>query len=255
MSGSGSVDDASARKWQEIEERRQREQQNYSRSQKATGSEATNPKCFMDVSMGQNPLGRIYFELFGDTVPLTVENFRSLITGECGFDAETAIRLDLIDCCFHRVVPSSQKNGGYIVGGDIVHGTGTGGLSIFGQPFIDESFRLRHNQPGLLSMVSRGPNMNTSQFCITTVKCPFLDYRQVVFGRVTDGLSIVEKIELAPVDRNCVPREKVRITFCGQQNKTQPNRPPLEPSPVSPYALQPRRGGPPPDPEQAAPAL
>eukprot|EP01065_Artemidia_motanka_P020170 TRINITY_DN24155_c0_g1_i1.p1 TRINITY_DN24155_c0_g1~~TRINITY_DN24155_c0_g1_i1.p1 ORF type:complete len:294 (+),score=108.18 TRINITY_DN24155_c0_g1_i1:52-882(+) len=243
IAGEADDDTAQRQKWQDIQERRSREQQNYSRSQKATAADAANPRCFLDVSMGSTPLGRIYVELFADATPLTAENFRALCTGECGFDEATGVRLDLVDAVFHRVMPSSRKGGGFVVAGDLVHGTGAGGASTFGQPFVDESFRLRHSQPGLLSMVSRGPNCNTSQFCITTTKCPHLDYRQVVFGRVTDGLSVVEKIEHSAIDRNCVPKEVIRITFSGQQNKTAPYRPPMEQSRVS-AALQPRKARP-----------
>eukprot|EP00756_Hemistasia_phaeocysticola_P058460 Hpha_TRINITY_DN35092_c0_g1::TRINITY_DN35092_c0_g1_i1::g.82632::m.82632 len=236
------ADEAERQRRQEIQERRLREQQNYARSQKATSGGEVNPRCFLDISMGSTPLGRIHVELFAETTPLTAENFRALCTGECGVD-DAGVRLDLVDNVFHRVLPASRKHGGYVVAGDLVHRTGAGGASTFGKPFVDESFRMRHSQQGLLSSVSRGPNSNTSQFCITTARCPFLDFKQVVFGRVTDGLNVVEKIEHCTCDRNCVPKEPVRITFCGQLNRTAPFRPPMEPSPVSTCALQPKREG------------
>eukprot|EP01063_Lacrimia_lanifica_P020670 TRINITY_DN27975_c0_g1_i1.p1 TRINITY_DN27975_c0_g1~~TRINITY_DN27975_c0_g1_i1.p1 ORF type:complete len:268 (+),score=102.05 TRINITY_DN27975_c0_g1_i1:45-848(+) len=209
------------KKWTDIAERRLREQQNYARSQKSSGSEMANPKCYLDVSIEGIPIGRIYIELFSDTVPMTAENFRGLCTGEYGYSRER-VKLDLIDSVFHRVHTSSNRGGGYIIGGDIVDCVGSGGASIYGAPFPDESFKHRHTSPGLLSMASKGPNSNKSQFVITTAKCPHLDYKNVIFGKVTDGLAVVERMEQVDVERNCTPKQEIRITFCGQQNKTLP---------------------------------
>ena len=215
-------------KWADIAERRAREQQNYARSQKSSGTDAANPKCYLDISVGNVPIGRLYLELFSDVVPIAAENFRGLCTGEYGYfgdEDDNNIKLDLIDSSFHRIHPSTSKGGGYIIGGDITERVGTGGSSIWGIPFQDEGFKHRHSQPGLLSMSSVGPNRNKSQFCITTAKCPHLDYKQVIFGKVTDGLAVIERMEQVQVDRTCTPKEDVRITFCGQQNKTAPYSP------------------------------
>jgi hypothetical protein len=108
---------------------------------------------YFDLSHGVQPLGRIIFELFRDITPRTVENFRSLCTGERG---KIGLGMNANKLCykeseFHRIV-----KGFVIQGGDITNGDGTGGYSIYGKEFNDENFQLRHSHAGLLSMANRG---------------------------------------------------------------------------------------------------
>jgi peptidylprolyl isomerase len=145
---------------------------------------AENPKVAMDVTIGGEPAGTIEAELFADVVPKTAENFRVLCSGEQGEE------LSYAGSPFHRIIP-----GFMIQGGDFTNGNGTGGKSIYGEKFEDESFELKHTEAGLLSMANAGPNTNGSQFFITVAPTPWLDGRHVVFGKVTSGMDVVEAME------------------------------------------------------------
>ncbi len=123
-------------------------------------------------------VGNIEIELFADKAPKTVENFVGLAQKEY-----------YNGVIFHRVIKDFM-----IQGGDPT-GTGRGGESYFGHPFEDEFHQdLKHTGPGILSMANAGPGTNGSQFFITLVPTPWLDGKHSIFGKVINGMDVVEEI-------------------------------------------------------------
>jgi len=100
-------------------------------------------------------------------------------------------------------------------GGDFTRGNGTGGESIYGNRFPDENFKLKHTEPGLLSMANAGPGTNGSQFFITTVPTPWLDGKHVVFGKVVEGMDVVAAVEKLGSSSGQVAREVI-VADCGE---------------------------------------
>jgi len=135
--------------------------------------------------------GAIGLELYPDDAPKTVENFVKL-AGDGFYEG----------VIFHRVIPDFM-----IQGGDPT-GTGMGGP---GYQFEDE-FNQHAVARGALAMANAGPNTNGSQFFIVTADAtPWLDGKHTVFGQVTSGMDVVDRISDVDRDANDRPRTPVTI--------------------------------------------
>jgi len=139
----------------------------------------------------QTSEGAIGLELFDEDAPKTVANFKKL-AGEGFYDG----------LIFHRVIKD------FMIQGGCPQGTGTGGP---GYEFEDEINQHKVAR-GALAMANAGPNTNGSQFfLVTTPEAPWLDGKHTVFGRVTDGMDVVDKIEGTPTGHNDRPVDDQRI--------------------------------------------
>ena len=119
--------------------------------------------------------GDIVIELFAYKAPTTVNNF-VFLARDAFYDGVT----------LHRVIKGFMAQGGDPTG------SGSGGP---GYRFADEfHLALKHDQPGILSMANAGPNTNGSQFFITYRDAPNLDGKHAVFGRVIEGMDVLEAI-------------------------------------------------------------
>jgi len=139
--------------------------------------------------------GIIEIKLMPDIAPKACENFLGLIK-----------RGYYDGLIFHRVIKDFM-----IQGGDPT-GTGSGGESIWGKPFKDEVCKeVGFDKPGLLAMANAGPGTNGSQFFITVIKTPWLNMLHTIFGEVTSGYDIVEKIENTPAGQDSRPAAEQKI--------------------------------------------
>ena len=139
----------------------------------------------------ETTLGDIKIELFEKDMPVTAGNFRKLV--ESGF-------YDGI--IFHRVIKDFM-----IQGGDPT-GTGSGGP---GYSIKDEFGKNNKNNRGTISMANAGPNTGGSQFFINLVDNNYLDKKHPVFGKVIEGMEVIDTIGNTKTDRNDRPVQKISI--------------------------------------------
>lgn len=157
------------------------------------------------VAVFETNMGTFEAELYAKECPETVWNFINLAEGR----QETARGGNYFDGLgFHRIID------GFMIQGGCPFGNGTGGP---GYRFKDEfDASLRHDGDGVLSMANAGPGTNGSQFFVTLGATPHLDDRHSVFGKVIEGLDVVQKIGQAktgPMDKpvEAITMEKVTI--------------------------------------------
>ncbi|MDP9400635.1 MAG: peptidylprolyl isomerase [Actinomycetota bacterium] len=135
--------------------------------------------------------GDLTLELFDDAAPKTVGNFKKL-AGEGFYDG----------VAFHRIIKDFM-----IQGGDPTE-TGTGGPGYTFEDEINQHKVVR----GALAMANAGPNTNGSQFFIvTTAEAPWLDGKHTVFGQVTQGMDVVDRLEGVDTDARDKPTRRVEI--------------------------------------------
>ncbi|CCI50480.1 hypothetical protein ABG067_007370 [Albugo candida] len=145
--------------------------------------------------MVETSIGTFTVELYYQNAPNACHNFSQLASN--GYYNNTI---------FHRIIKDFM-----IQGGD-PSGTGRGGESIFGGHFDDEiDSSLKHTGAGIVSMANAGKNTNGSQFFVTLAPTPWLDGKHTIFGRISDGMQVIQRMGLVPTGPNDCPREAIRI--------------------------------------------
>ena len=140
--------------------------------------------------------GEFLCRLHYETVPRTVANFAGLAEGTqawIDFLAGDVAALPFYDgLIFHRVID------GFMIQSGSPNGQGDDGP---GYQFRDEFHAsLRHDAPGVLSMANSGANTNGSQFFVTVAATPWLDDKHSVFGRVVEGMAVVDALSHVATD-------------------------------------------------------
>lgn len=139
----------------------------------------------MSSAIFETSVGNFKIDLFDREMPITTENFKKLVAK--GFYNGTI---------FHRVIKDFM-----IQGGD-PKGNGTGGP---GYSIKDEFSKNNRNDRGTIAMANAGPNTGGSQFFINVVNNNYLDRKHPVFGKVTEGMDVVDAISKVKIDRNDKP--------------------------------------------------
>jgi len=146
----------------------------------------------MSTATMQTTDGEISLELFEEDAPKTVANFRKL--ADDGFYDGLA---------FHRIIKD------FMIQGGCPQGTGTGGPGYTFEDEINDHKIVR----GALAMANAGPNTNGSQFFIVTADaCPWLDGKHTVFGQVSGGMDVVDRLESVATDGADRPIDPVGIS-------------------------------------------
>ena len=158
--------------------------------------QSASPKEGDVVAIIHTGMGDVSMRFFPEVAPLAVNNFIAL--AKAGKYNNTI---------FHRVIDQFM-----IQGGDYTNFNGTGGQSIYGKEFKNETNKNVHNTAGSVAMANRGANTNGSQFYINQVDNTYLDNSYTVFGQVYDGMDVVNKIASVETDASDKPLEDVKIT-------------------------------------------
>ncbi|CAE8728781.1 unnamed protein product [Polarella glacialis] len=170
--------------------------------------------CAIGISINNEPKETVHIELFDEESPASALNFLKLLAS-AAFNGHSV----------HRV-----KAGCFVQGGDLVDGSGRNSEAADGELLRHESFRIKHDRPGLLGMCSHGKDTVGSQFYVTLREMPFLDGKFPVIGRVISGFRTFLRISKVAT-KNERPLQDIKIfaepefTIYGTYGGLQPPKP------------------------------
>jgi cyclophilin family peptidyl-prolyl cis-trans isomerase len=239
----------------DLDEKRTKEWLEYQRLYRQESS--SHPKVFLDLIFGvdgTNNSQRLVIELFSDVCPKTCENFRELCLGHGGWieidkqhagsannnnnntsATTTIVKIDYADTRCSRILPGIGALFGEIPSplttpsipasaaqqqsSTVSSNSTTNGVSYL----PDENFALRHNSKGIVTMVGHGPNTIGSQFMILFDRAPQFDFKYVPFGRVIEGLPVLEKLEKHQTTITNIPTHPITVSLAGALNGKKPH--------------------------------
>ncbi|CAI9097467.1 OLC1v1033900C1 [Oldenlandia corymbosa var. corymbosa] len=177
------------------------------------------PSYFLNRSVGDElslctdsePLGRVVLGLYGNLVPITVSNFKAMCTGSCGSTYKGTLVQKIFPGQFILAGKQGRKDKGEV--------TPPLQLTANSETINSEAFKLEHSKGGVLSLclsenddednIKLDPNYHNVEFMITTGPgpCPQLDYKNIVFGSVLEGMDVVATLSAIPTYK---PAERIR---------------------------------------------
>lgn len=181
-------------------------------------------EAYLDISVAGEESRRVVIELASAALPTTCENFRLLCQEKnSSTDEDNNKQANIISTGGYEStsVYKIEKTVGLCMG-DIVSDDGTGGrchpkIGTYMSPFCfqDEGHLISHTNPGIVSMMSPGVHRNDSRFIITTTGAAQLDGRFVAFGRVKEGMDVVNDIATNVFTKRGRPTVEIKVAGCG----------------------------------------
>jgi len=164
---------------------------------------------------GDDLIGTVVIGLFGDTVPVSALNFKTLCSGYK--KQNTGSKISYRNTYCHRIVKDMLLHCG-----DVFNTEGLGTTSIYGENFNDENFVISHSSGGVVSYANRGTDTNGSQFFITFGSARFLDKRHVAFGKVVKGYQYLMAMNrMGSADKaDASPKKPIKFTECSVKDVT-----------------------------------
>lgn len=196
--------------YRDVEELKALNDEVFSMNESLNKADNIPTEAYLELSVGGEAPRRVVIELASAALPKTTENFRLLCQekGEEGGYESTSV---------HKI----EKTVGLCLG-DVVSDDGSGGrchpkIGTYQNPFSfeDEGFFVSHAGPGIVSMMSPGVHRNDSRFLITTADAAQLDGRFVAFGRVKDGMDVINDIHTGVFTKRGRPTVEIKVVGCG----------------------------------------
>ncbi|KAL3783289.1 hypothetical protein HJC23_007958 [Cyclotella cryptica] len=194
--------------YRDVEELNRINDKVFAMNERLSGAERVATEAYLDFSVGGEESQRVVIELAAAALPKTTENFRLLCQeNEGGYKSTSVYKI--------------EKTVGLCMG-DTLYNNGMSGrchpsLGTLASPFAfeDEGFFVSHTEPGIVTMMSPGVHSNDSRFLITTTGAPQLDGRFVAFGRVKEGMDVINQIATGVFTKRGRPTVEITVTGCG----------------------------------------